>query len=289
MKISKAGAVTWQCEYDALGNRSRVIDNGVTREYVHDPAGLGNAIAEYGATELIRRYIFGAILAADQDSTGRKRYYLQDTLTSTIALTDEAGEVVGRTAYDSFGGIATSSGETSQFAFVGGLGVVNDGNHLLFMKNRYYSCQEGRFIQLDPLGITAGDPNYYNYCSNEPITLIDPLGEQAVVCKQLTQKYASNRPANAPTNNIGLTWQDGCIIYVWIDPSLTGTKRRLVAFHEQNRVETIRRGWLMKKTKTQRDDWVYMQDLMWLTKNGYWNKPIWGETVREWLKNRGRR
>src|SRR6185436_9863211 len=48
--------------------------------------------------------------------------------------------------------------------------------------NRYYDSRQGRFTQVDPLGMTAVDLlnpqtlNLYAYCGNDPVNARDPLG-----------------------------------------------------------------------------------------------------------------
>ena len=46
---------------------------------------------------------------------------------------------------------------------------------LYYYRARYYDQTTGRFLQTDPIGITAG-LNFYNYVGNNPIRYIDPLG-----------------------------------------------------------------------------------------------------------------
>jgi uncharacterized protein RhaS with RHS repeats len=41
-----------------------------------------------------------------------------------------------------------------------------------------YDPTVGRFLEEDPIGIAGGDPNFYRYCSNEPLTKTDPTGLQ---------------------------------------------------------------------------------------------------------------
>lgn len=49
------------------------------------------------------------------------------------------------------------------------------------MKNCYrnfcYDPVSARFIQIDPIGLVAGDTNLYRYVFNNPINLRDPSGK----------------------------------------------------------------------------------------------------------------
>jgi hypothetical protein len=39
-----------------------------------------------------------------------------------------------------------------------------------------YDPTVGRFLEEDPIGIEAGDPNFYRYCGNAPLIYVDPAG-----------------------------------------------------------------------------------------------------------------
>src|SRR4030067_3248190 len=49
------------------------------------------------------------------------------------------------------------------------------------MRARYYDPEVGRFISEDPIGFDGGDVNLMAYASNNPILLIDPEGEWAIL------------------------------------------------------------------------------------------------------------
>src|SRR5262249_47027368 len=74
-----------------------------------------------------------------------------------------------------FGETVTAS-ETiaNPFRFEGQLGVMDDGNGLTYMRNRYYQSSLGRFLGVDPLRV--GPRELYTYAANNPRTIADPLG-----------------------------------------------------------------------------------------------------------------
>ncbi|MGZ3651135.1 MAG: RHS repeat-associated core domain-containing protein [Bdellovibrionota bacterium] len=41
---------------------------------------------------------------------------------------------------------------------------------------RNYDPNTGRLLSQDPIGMLAGDPNYYRYVFNSPLGFIDPMG-----------------------------------------------------------------------------------------------------------------
>jgi RHS repeat-associated protein len=169
---------TWEYEYDALGNRRATVHNGQRTEFLLDPAGLINVVAQYdGAGGLLANYTYGLGLVSETDALARRAYYAFDAIGSTSELTDAAGAVLNSYAYDPFGGsLYESALIANPFQFVGQPGVMNEGNGLQFMRARFYDAERGRFVSEDPLGLQGGDINLYRYAGNNPISQVDPSG-----------------------------------------------------------------------------------------------------------------
>jgi len=55
-------------------------------------------------------------------------------------------------------------------------GREDDGTGLKYYRARYYHAGLARFISEDPIGLVAGDVNFYVYVANNPLSFIDPLG-----------------------------------------------------------------------------------------------------------------
>jgi RHS repeat-associated protein len=102
-------------------------------------------------------------------------WYHYDGIGSTLNVTDNNGLLVNHYLYEPFGAVAWAQ-ETipNPFRFVGANGVMDDGNGIHYMRARYYSANLGRFFSEDPLGMSSGDPNLYNYAMNNPLMQIDP-------------------------------------------------------------------------------------------------------------------
>jgi RHS repeat-associated protein len=168
----------WQFTYDVLGNRSLVVTNGVTNQYVYDPFALGNlATACNAAGAIVDRYDDALGLVSRIDASGDVSFYSFDALRSTSAVTGDDGAILDSYEYDAFGAATVVSGaDDNPFRFVGGLGVLDDMNGLQFMRQRYFASCEGRFITSDPVRFSGGDINLYRYGVNNPINLIDPVG-----------------------------------------------------------------------------------------------------------------
>ena len=47
-----------------------------------------------------------------------------------------------------------------------------------YYRARYYHPDLQRFISEDPIGLAAGDVNFYSYVGNHPLEMSDPLGLQ---------------------------------------------------------------------------------------------------------------
>ncbi|MBP5638066.1 MAG: hypothetical protein J6X55_01200 [Victivallales bacterium] len=168
----------WSCQYDALGNRIQVKDNGQIRNNLYTFGEMSSLAAEYNASnKLVRRYVLlGNTLIADVDASGNYRYYHGDGLGSTCLLTNGSGSVVARQSYNVFGNIRTTTGQATRFGFVGTYGIEADSTGLTFMRNRYHDANIGRFTQLDPIGLQGKDTNWYRYCVHDGVNHVDAMG-----------------------------------------------------------------------------------------------------------------
>jgi len=164
--------------YDPLGNLVSQTVSGVTTKFQIDPIELGNVVGQYnGSGQVVAHYTYGMGLISQIDGAGNAHYYEFSAIGNTIELTNAAGAVVNSYVYDPFGGsLSKSESVANPFQFVGEYGVMDEGTGLEFMRARFYDADLGRFVAPDPLGILAGDTNYYRTTHNNPLTLIDPSG-----------------------------------------------------------------------------------------------------------------
>ncbi len=168
----------FQYSYDALGNRTTVVHDGVTNRFQHDPVGLVDVAAEYaGDGALLARYDHALGLVSRNDGTGNSAFYTFDALGNTRQLTDYQGTILNEYDYDAFGATSLANESIKNvFRFVGRFGVTDENTGLNFMRNRFFCKQAGRFVNPDPLNIASGSINVYQYCNNNPISYIDPQG-----------------------------------------------------------------------------------------------------------------
>jgi RHS repeat-associated protein len=106
-------------------------------------------------------------------------YYYTNTLHSAAAITDAHGNVVERTYYAPYGRVLNRPMRDGP----GYTGHEEDpATGLVYMQQRYYDAQSGRFLSVDPV-LPMGDGanfNRYWYASDNPYRYTDPFGEQSV-------------------------------------------------------------------------------------------------------------
>jgi RHS repeat-associated protein len=105
-------------------------------------------------------------------TNGVSKYFLQDHLGSTTALTNSSGSVIESATYDSFGN-ATGNLST-RYQFTGR--EYDNAIGLTYYRARWYSSELGRFVSEDPIGFGGGDVNLFGYVKNRPLMFKDPTG-----------------------------------------------------------------------------------------------------------------
>jgi RHS repeat-associated protein len=112
-----------------------------------------------------------------RNSSGTSLYHF-DTLGSAAALTDLSQVITDSYTYKAFGDVATSTGTTvNPYQWVGKQGYYADPETgLLSLRRRTYDKSQSRFLSEDPLGLAAGDSNFYRYVGNNPTLWTDPSG-----------------------------------------------------------------------------------------------------------------
>ena len=145
---------------NGAGDRvARTVD-GVTTDYVLDPAaGLTQVLQETTAGQATS-YLYGHDLLAQSDS-GTWAYHVNDELGSVRQLVDPAGEVQRAQSYDPFGNLLSASGSAgSAYGYTGEQEDASTG--LVFLRARYYQPETGRFVSKDPW-----PGNMWHPCSSE--------------------------------------------------------------------------------------------------------------------------
>ena len=125
-------------------------------------------------------YVYGLGLIGQEDHDGSYRTYHFDRRGSTVALTDDTGNVTDRFQYAPYGELVYRTGTTiTPFQFNGRYGVITDDNGLYYMRARYYNPEIKRFVNQDVKvgGISQGQSlNRYAYANGNPVSYLDPFG-----------------------------------------------------------------------------------------------------------------
>jgi len=165
--------------YDAENRRITRTATGITTTFVHDPNAALSRLLQSRTGSTTTRYVYAGSLLLYAETGSALRVHHYDYRSSTVALTDATGAVLGRVTYGSYGEIVARTGNTStEFLYNGRDGVVTDPNGLYHMRARYYSPEPRRFLNADPIGFAGGN-NWYILCDGNPIALTDPSGKSA--------------------------------------------------------------------------------------------------------------
>lgn len=165
-----------QYEYDAFGNRIATVHNGGRTEYLLDPTGMVDVLAESKGASAIQ-YTRGQGIALRFFTEQSSNYYDHDVLGSTAGISSTDGSYSATYRYSPTGTqIGTAPTSENPFQFVGGLGIMADASGLVFMRARFFNPNSGRFLTIDPSRLRSGDSNFYRYAFNDPVHWVDPLG-----------------------------------------------------------------------------------------------------------------
>ncbi|MFA7368593.1 MAG: RHS repeat-associated core domain-containing protein, partial [Kiritimatiellales bacterium] len=173
-------SVSTEYLYDASGVRIGRVHNSVTNYFVVDYADpLKRPFCETDSSGTVTRYYVwaGFRLLAHIEADGTVRYYHSDELGSTLALTDESGNVTDEFSYSPYGKQVSRTGTTqTPFQWLGGYGVYYDSSvNLHLTLHRAYSADMRRWLSTDPMGIDGG-VNLYAYGALNPLAFVDPYG-----------------------------------------------------------------------------------------------------------------
>ena len=105
-------------------------------------------------------------------SSSAGNYYVQNAHGDVTALTNSAGEITKTYAYDPFGAEKNiDPADSNPFRYCSE--YYDKGIDKIYLRARTYDPTLGRFTQQDP---ACDGLNWYVYCSNNPVNLIDPFG-----------------------------------------------------------------------------------------------------------------
>lgn len=126
----------------------------------------------------IALWLLAAVAVSAQAQT--VEYLHTDALGSVVAVTDANRTVLERREYEPYGSQLTPAVSNGP----GYTGHVQDAaTSLVYMQQRYYDAQIGRFLSVDPVAASIGaNFNRYAYAANNPYRFTDPDGRD---CKSM--------------------------------------------------------------------------------------------------------
>ena len=157
--------------YGADNLRASKTVNGERTDFAWN----GQNLAIEDTDGIINTYIYDPTGVHITNQNGKVVSYLKDWHNNIVGTVKPNGIVVessdARQTYDSWGNILNSA----DFAPFGYTGEYHDAETgLIYLRNRYYDPETGRFISEDPI---KDGLNWYTYCYNNPIVYIDYTGE----------------------------------------------------------------------------------------------------------------
>ncbi|MBX9641194.1 MAG: RHS repeat-associated core domain-containing protein [Mycobacteriaceae bacterium] len=196
-------STTYDYVYNAEHERTKLVHSTLGSFIYLHPAGKGQLLYEKQteaspSTRIEHKYYIsaGGIAVAVHyarenpnvtETTTATRYLHQDHLGSITLITNEAGGVTERLAYEAYGKrrypAGTDDPTNGLFGQVTDRGFTShehlDEIALIHMNGRIYDPVLGRFITADPFLQNPGDLqsyNRYSYVLNNPLMYVDPSG-----------------------------------------------------------------------------------------------------------------
>ena len=179
------GSTVIKFEFDALNRRVSKTVQGEKEEYLYSSL---DRIADMSGTQLKAEYVFEeGIDRPVMMKKGTEVFFIQqDILGNVVSLVGTDSKIKESISYEVFGlptikdeqGNAKNS-SLSPFLFTAREYDSEIG--IYHYRARAYSPILGRFMQLDPIDLKAGDMNPYRYVGNSSLNYLDSYGLFAIV------------------------------------------------------------------------------------------------------------
>lgn len=167
--------------YDALGRRtSRVSDEGTTQYLYGNPKDQNQVTHSVDPSGVVTAYLYGPggqIMAIERNN---QRYYIiTDQVGTPERIYDEAGSLVKKLRYDSYGILLSDSNPEFELELGYAGGIEDKETGLVRFGLRDYDPASGRWNSRDPIHYQGGQANLYAYVNNDPVNKRDPSGTSA--------------------------------------------------------------------------------------------------------------
>ena len=179
-RLISAGGHTYT--YNAEDVRIRNLCSDADTAYTYNTNCKLSQLLQKTTNGITTKYVYGLGLIGEEKECCFKTYHF-DYRGSTVAITDECGNITDTFKYDTYGKLISRTGNSFViFGYNGRDGVVTDKNGLIYMRARYYSPDMRRFINADILHGEISDStslNRYSYVNGNPVSYVDPFGLSA--------------------------------------------------------------------------------------------------------------
>lgn len=176
-RLLNAGGLNYT--YTPEGTRLTSSEDGGITYVTESNLGLSKILQRTKGGETLR-YVWGAGLIYEVNSSAEATTYHYNSSGSTVALTDDTQAIIERMDYSPFGQMIYRESldgdedlHDTPFLFTGFFGNQTDANGLIYMRARYYNPTLRRFLNVDP---AREDWNWYGYAAGNPIAFVDPTG-----------------------------------------------------------------------------------------------------------------
>lgn len=177
---SIAGSNMASFQYDAMGRRVGKTIGTTSTGYLYDGINFVQEKSGTGSGAGVTANLVtgpGVDNVLVRQTNAGNQTMLTDALGSIIMATDATQATVSSYSYDAYGNtIQVGTNDNSQQY----TGRENDATGLYYYRARYYSPAMGRFISQDPIGWASGQTNGFSYVNGNPLSEVDPYGQQMV-------------------------------------------------------------------------------------------------------------
>jgi RHS repeat-associated protein len=168
--------------YNGRGDRlSQTVDQQTTTYTLDLASGLTQVLADSAGNT----YLYG-LGRIGEEQAGGWQVHLGDALGSVRQLADASGSATLAKGYEPYGELTGSAGSGS--TMYGYTGEQTDASGLVYLRARFYSPAQGRFMTRDTWEGEQRQPMSYNawlYTYANPVNLTDPSGHDPWGCEGL--------------------------------------------------------------------------------------------------------
>ena len=193
------GDGTWaEYSYDGtsarVGKRTGTVSSEETETTKYYNMGT-TVLNEVSSNDGNTTNLIGAGIEARMSVTGSSitsAYFLQKNAHGDVTAAISGTERAATYDYDAFGNTLVEEGEINNPIRYSGE-YLDEETGLIYLRARYYDPSVGRFISEDP---ARDGMNWYAYCGNSPVMMVDPLGLDHYIYYSKDQAAAAQQYAN---------------------------------------------------------------------------------------------